>query len=122
MHRGWRKHVLGRLERELALLGDTDEYHALGQREAGSIASSDGVLALPALELNDRYQLLVGEGGNGLDELIVEWADGGRRGDPIAEVIAQEAAQLAARLQLGHVAVEIQAVDAVDLERDVVAK
>jgi hypothetical protein len=31
--------------------------------------------------------MLVGERTNCLDEAVVKWADGGRRGDPIAKVI-----------------------------------
>ena len=114
--------MLGRFEGELALLGNADEHDALAGLKARAIACRDVVLTLAALELDDWHHMLVGERLNCLNEAVVEWADGGRRGDPIAEVIAQEGAQLTRRLQLGHIAVEIQPVNGRSRQRDVVAQ
>ncbi len=120
--RVWRHDVLRRLERELALLGDADEHDTLERVVPRSILSRDIVLALAAFELDDRYELLLGKYADRLDETVVQRAEGGRRSDLIAEVIAQEGAQLTGRLQLGHVAVEIEPVNARGRQRDVVAQ
>ena len=50
----WRHDVLGRFERDLALLGDTDEHNTLGSVLPRSILSRDVILALATLELDDR--------------------------------------------------------------------
>ncbi len=118
----WWHDVLGRFERELALLRDTDEHHAVERVVPRSILSREIILALAAFELDHRYQMLLGKCGDRLDEAVVQRAEGGRRGDLIAEVIAQEGAQLTGRLQPGHVAVEIQPVDTRGRQRDVVAQ
>ena len=41
-------------------------------------------------------RLQFGKRGDRVDEVIVQWPDSGRRGDPIAQLVAQEGAQLAA--------------------------
>ena len=61
MHRFWRGHVLGRLERELPLLRGADEYDALGGSKPRSIACRDVILALTTLELNDGNAMPVGK-------------------------------------------------------------
>lgn len=117
-----RHDVLGGFEGELALLGDADEHHTFRRLKATTMGCSDIVFALAALELNDRHQLLLGKCRDVLHEAIVKGAERGRRGNPIAEVVAQEGTQLTARLELGHVAVEVQTVNARSGQRDVVAQ
>jgi hypothetical protein len=51
----------------------------------------------------------------------MHWPEKGRRRDQIPEVIVEEVAQAAGRLQLGHVRMQIQAVDTPNLKGDVVA-
>jgi hypothetical protein len=118
----WWHDVLCRFERELSLLGDTDEHDTLGSLIPRSILSCDVVFALAAFELDHRHQMVVGKCRDRLDGAVVQRAEGGWRGDPIAEVLAQEGAQLTSRLQPGHVAIEIQTVNARGRQRHVVAQ
>lgn len=74
----WRHDVLGGLERELPFLGDADEHDALVCQKTRAIPIGDVFFTLAAFELNHRHHVLIGEGGDGLDEAIVEWAKRGR--------------------------------------------
>jgi hypothetical protein len=117
-----RRDVLGRFEGPLALLRHADEHHAFGGPELSALLRGHVVLTLAALELKDGHLLLLGEGGDGLDEAVVQRADGGGRRDLVAEVVAQEGTHLATRLEPGHVAVQIQPVDTRVRQRHVVAQ
>src|ERR1051326_8428286 len=114
--------VLGGFERELAFLGHADEHHARVGLEAGPILSSHVVFALAALELNDRDWVAASEGADVLDEAIVPWAEGSRRSDAIAEMIAEKGAELSGRLEPGHIPVEIQAVNTRGGQRHLLAQ
>ena len=91
-----RDDVLGRFERELAFLGHTDEDHAFVAVKTCSILGRHIVFALATLELHDREHMVSGKRRDVVNEPIVQRTKGGRRGEAIAEVIAQEGAQLAA--------------------------
>jgi len=82
-----RHNVLGPFEGELAL-GNADEHDALAGLKARTVACSDVVLTLAALELDHRHQMLLGKCADRLDEAVVQGTKGGRRGDSIAEVLA----------------------------------
>ena len=66
------------------------KHHAFSSLEATTKACSDIVFALAALKLNDRHQVVLRKSSDRLHETIVQWTKGGRRGDPIAEVVAQQ--------------------------------
>jgi hypothetical protein len=95
---------------------------AFGGTKVGSISSSYIVFALASLELDDRDQVAASKCRDVLDEAIVQWAKDRRRSDAVAEMIAQESAELAARLQPWHVAVKVQTVNARGGQRHVVAQ
>ena len=73
-----RNHVLGGFEGELTFLGNADEHHAFGGSKATPIACRNIVFALAALELNDRHQVLLGKGRDGLHEPIMQRTKGRR--------------------------------------------
>src|SRR5437879_5156985 len=112
MDGAWRHNVLGGFERELAFLGHSDEHDAFSGPKATAIACSNVVFALGTFELNEWHHLLLGKCTGGLHEPIVKWTKGSRRGDPVADVVAQEGTQLPGRLEFRHVAVEVQTVNA----------
>ena len=84
-----------------------------------AVMKKEAALLLPTY---DRYQVLLRKGRDGLHEPIMKWAKRRWRGDPIAEVVAEETTYLTTRLQPGHVAIEIQTVNARGGQRHVVAQ
>src|SRR5262249_11497784 len=85
------------------------------------IESTDVLLALPALEVHNRDVLSTGKVIDGGDEFLVHLLQQ-RRGHDRARVLVEETAQLIGPLQPGHVAVQVEPVDAVALKHDVIAQ
>ena len=91
-------------------------------RPTRAILGDDVVLPLPALERDQRD--VVASCANvliGRDEAIVQRRKQRRRRNRMAQVIVQEVAQPARRLQLRHVGVQVQPVDAANRQGHVVA-
>jgi hypothetical protein len=106
------------------LLGDADHDHALlaEQGGVGEVGCGDGLLALPLLEMDDGDAPLLGELLDGGHELAGHLAEELVAWDLLASVLAQEPAELVSLLELGHVAVEEDAVDGLVHERDVLVE
>ncbi|MBV9358558.1 MAG: hypothetical protein JO023_23860 [Chloroflexi bacterium] len=66
--------------------------------------------------------MLVGKLRHIVDEAVVQRTKRGRRGDAMAQVVTQERAQLAARLQSADVAIAVQAIDTRAGQRDVIGE
>jgi hypothetical protein len=101
------------------LLRDADEDDAVVGGESRAVFRHTLVLALAALERHDLETLRRRKRLNGRDEAIVAGFEEGWRRHGIAEMVVQEVAQAAGRLELGHVGVQIQTVDTLDFERHV---
>jgi hypothetical protein len=63
-----------------------------------------------------------GEGAGGLDEGVAHLLEEGGRGDGVAAVLGEEGHQLAGHLQRRHVPVEIQPIQALNLQRHMLAQ
>ena len=94
----------------------TTPSRAVNRARYGATTSS---LLCAAFERHERHVLLVGELLDRGDEAIVERLEQGRRGHRMSQMVVQEVAQAAGRLELGHVGVQVQAIDAPDFERHV---
>jgi hypothetical protein len=106
-----------------ALLLDADQHHpeaalALGALEVGS---RHRLLRIAAAEAHDRDPLLAREAVDPLHVAAADPAQQRRGGDRVAAV-EQEADHLSLSHQLGHVALEEDAVHGADLERHVLAE
>src|SRR5712691_11149578 len=99
------------------LLRDADEHDALAGGEPRAVFCHALVFALAALEGHDLETLRRRKLLNGRDEAIVAGFEQGWRRHGIAEMVVQEVAQTAGGLELGHIGVQIHAVDASDFER-----
>ena len=98
-----------------------EEDNALTGGEPRTVRRDKLVLALATFERDARNVPLLGELLDGGDDAIVVWLEqrGGRHRMP--EIIVKEVTQAAGCLELGHVGVQIDAIDAADFKRDVVA-
>src|SRR5260370_3177954 len=76
------------------------------------------ILGLPALKVKQRNALLLGKGFDLGDKLARDLPQQGGRGNGVAAMHREETDQPGTVLQLGHVAVEVQAIDGFELERD----
>lgn len=82
----------------------------------------DLVLALAALEPQNRDLLVLDETPNLLAKAISEPTDNSRRSQREPQVLTEEEHQLTGSLKLRHVAVDIDPVDTVDLKTDLICK
>jgi hypothetical protein len=101
-------------------LGDANHDDALVALEACEVLASDVLFALIGLEVDDRDPLALGEGTDAVDEAVGDLLEQGGRDDRVPAVLVQEPPEVSGPLEQRHVPVEVQAVDAVDLEGDVV--
>ena len=108
------------LERDRTLLGDPDEDHSLPDREARPIVGREVVLPLAPLEVDDGRVVLGSKDLHRMDKPVVHGTKQGRRRDRVSQVVPQEVAEPTRGLELGEVAIQVDAVDTVDRERDVV--
>ena len=75
--------------------------------------------AVGPLEAQQRDALLLGKGRDPLAEAVADALEQHRGGDLVAQVLGQERDHLPADLQVGDVGVEVDAVQAIQVERDV---
>jgi hypothetical protein len=104
------------------LLGDADEDHPLAASEPSAMLGGDVLLAGATLEVDEGDLLRSGEGFGGLDEGLAHLLEQRGRGDRVAAVLGEEGHQLARHLERRDVTVEIQPVQALDLEGHMVAQ
>ncbi|MFV2064382.1 MAG: hypothetical protein ACC726_12865 [Chloroflexota bacterium] len=115
----------GRAEDARPFLGDADEHDALASLALGSVEIGPGhvLLALALLEVDQRDVLGLGEPLDLPHEPRRALAEDGVAGDPLAgSGSLQEAGQPLGRLEPGHVAVEIEPVDALVTQGDVLVE
>ncbi len=115
--------AVGASEDPLDLLGNDDGHHSrfAGALEVGADMVQLAVVpatAVGLLQTKDRDGVTLGEGPHCLAEAVAHALEEGRRRDRVAEVSAEEADNLAADLQVGDVGVEVDAVEAVQIEHD----
>jgi hypothetical protein len=77
---------------------------------------------LPLLEREQRHAVRVREGVNRRHERLADGVHQHRRGKRMAAVLPEERGHPARVLQLGHVRVEVQPINALDLQRDVLTQ
>jgi hypothetical protein len=124
---GGRPGVLGRGEHPLELLGGDDGDHPVTAGPFGSLQIGADVIELaviPAaavglLQQQDRDPMMPGEGLDLPPEAGTDALDESGRADAIAEVAFQEVVDLRPDLQVGHVGLEVQTVDALQFQSDV---
>ena len=106
------------------LLGDADQDHALAAEQGGlgEVGFGDGLLALALLEVDDRDVPVTGVLLDGGDELPRHLAEQLVAGERLGAVLAQEPGELVGLLELGHVAVEEDAIDELVHEGDVLVE
>jgi hypothetical protein len=114
-------------EELLDLLGNHDRHHPVAALTLGLLQVGADVVELaivPAgavgpLEAQQGDAPLLGEGRDRLAEAVADAFEQDRRGDLVAQVLGQEPDHLAADLQVRDVGVEVDAVQAIQVERDV---
>ena len=126
-HSHRRAGLLGRAEDPLELLGGDDRDHAvvsgpLGRFEIGADVVELAIIptgAIRLLQLQDRNLVGRGERFDLASEPGAELLDHCWRRDRLPEVLLAEPLDLTTHLQVGHVRVQIQTIDTVDLQADV---
>src|SRR5437879_4288629 len=104
------------------LLSDADEDDTVFIREAGVLLGGDGVFLLAAAEVDDRNIVQLGEGVDRVSEAFEQRWEQSRRSDGCVQLLTAERGDVARRLEQGHVAVEVQAIDTRDGQGHVVAE
>ena len=104
------------------LLRDADHDHTFVALEAGQVLAGDVFFALAELEVDDGDLVALGEVLDVVDEAVGDLLEEGRGDNRVLAVLVQEPPEIFGSLKQRHVAVEVQAVDAVDLDGDVVAQ
>jgi hypothetical protein len=108
-----------RFEGPHLFLRRADQYNAFASPESSAVGRDKRVLAVNAFEGNKRHVPIGRKLLNGCDKAIVSRLEQRWRGHRMTQVVVEEVAQATGRLELGHVRVQINAVDAPNLERDV---
>jgi len=105
----------------LELLSDADGDDAGG---AGGVQErTHGVdLALAFLELEQRDLVAASEGLDAIAEAVADVGEESGRGDGVAEVLGEEGDDLTADLEGGNVGVEVDAIEALEVEDDVLVE
>lgn len=104
------------------LLGDADEHDPLATGQLGGVEVRLGerLLALAALEVDERDGLALGQPLDGAQERGGPLAEDRVARDLLARLTAEEAGETFGRLEVGNVAVQEDPVEALVAERDVV--
>jgi hypothetical protein len=76
---------------------------------------------LATLEVDQRHAVPLSKLMHPLHESVMQRPEQGRRRDRFSQVLVQKAPQPAGRLKHWHIAVEVQAIDAGDRQRHVIA-
>ena len=112
---------LVRLECPHLFLRHADHDHAVGHRPTRAILGDHVVFPLAPLERDQRDVLRGRVGLDRRDQPIEHRREQRRRRNRMAQVIAEEVAQPARRLQLRHVRVEVQAIETANGQGHMVA-
>jgi hypothetical protein len=88
--------------------------------ESGPIGRDERVFAFATFEVHERNVTIVRTLLDGRDQAVMSRLEQRRRGHRMAQVVVEEMAQTAGCLELGHVGVQVEAIDAPHFERDVV--
>ena len=100
------------------LLRLADVQHAFPAGPLAQVALGALILALALLETDQVEALAFGEGLDGADEAARHGGHQGRRGDRVAADVAEEVGGAAGGLQQRLVEIELEPVNALDLEGD----
>ena len=100
----------------LKVLGDTDRDHPRGTGGLLQEGAHGVDLALALLELEQRDAMVAGEGLDGLAEVVTDGGEEGGRGDGVTEVAGEEGDHLSPDLKAGDVGVEVDAIEAMEVE------
>lgn len=108
-------------EHRLELLGHPDRHHpsTVGALGAGQMRAHHVGLAGVLGEAHHRDVLAFGEAGDRRAEPVTDLLEDRRGRDLVAQVRGQERHDLPADLQVGDVGVQVDAVQTLDVERDV---
>jgi hypothetical protein len=104
------------------LLGHADHDDALLSLEAGEVFPGHLFLAFVSLEIDDGYLELLGEGVNAANETVSDLLEHGWGDHWVLSMLVKKPPEILWPLEQRHVPVEVEAVDAIDLEGDVVAE
>ena len=100
------------LEGSHLLLRDADDHDTFRGSEFRTVSGDDGVFVLARLELKERHRVLGRIRLDGVHQAVVHRAKQRGRGNRMPQMIAQEVAQAARCLKLGHVALQVDAIEA----------
>ena len=103
----------------VVLLGHADQNPPLLAAEPAEVPLGDLVLPLSRLELHDGDALALGVFAYRADEPLGHLAQQRGRRDRVAAVLGEKPGELPGTLESRYVPPEVDAVDALDLERDV---
>ena len=107
-------------ERAGFLLRDPDDDDPVLLRRPGPMAGDDRILILTRFELDQRHGVVGGERLHAFDKAIVHRPKQRRRRNGMSEMVAQKVAESAGRLELGHVALHMEAIEAADTQGHVI--
>jgi hypothetical protein len=105
-----------RFEGPHLFLRHADQHDTVAAREACAVGRDKRVLAVNAFEGNKWHVSIGRESLDGGDQAIVSRLEQRGRRHRMTQVVVEEIAETAGCLQLGHVGVQIQAIDTADLE------
>ena len=103
------------------LLRHADHHHAIREWPPRPVVGDDVVFALTPLECDQRNLLRRGECLNRADKSIEHGAEQRWRRNRMAQMILEEVAQSARRLELRHVRMEVQAIETANGQGHMVA-
>src|SRR5262249_13407367 len=103
------------------LLRHADDDDPFLPGEAPPVLGHDVILPLLRFERDQRDAVTLGEALDGANEPIMQRLEQRRRWNRMAEVFLQEETETPRGLQLRHPRVQVQAINAADLERHVLA-
>jgi hypothetical protein len=106
------------LERARLFLRDANHHDPVRPREFRPIRGDDRVLA--RLEFNEWHRVLGRIRFDCVHKVVVHRAEQRRRGNRMPEMIAQEVAEAARGLQLGHIALQVDPIEAPHRQRHVI--
>jgi hypothetical protein len=115
---GPRGPLLG-LEGEGAFLGDADEDDPPGPGEALTVLGRNVILAHTPREVDDGDVVVFGEGTHRPNELVAHPRQEGGRGNRVTPMHGQEGDQGARHLEVGDVAIEVEPIQTLNVQRDV---
>jgi hypothetical protein len=114
--------ALTRAKGSIVFLSYADEDHSLGSPEPSKAFLGDVVLTFATFEGDDRNTVAFRESADGVHEAFCHLSQQSRRWHGVSAMHVEEIGELVGALKAGDVTLEVDAVDAFDLQCNVLSK